>query len=73
MRRIVLVLLIAGALGMCSPVLAQNAPSPSAAPVAAARGRPWIRLAIFIPVSVLLGAGTVVVYRMGAARGWRSQ
>jgi hypothetical protein len=32
--------------------------------------KPWGRLAIFIPISVLLGAGTVVARRALHARGW---
>ncbi len=33
-------------------------------------GRPWGRLAIFIPVSLALGAGAVYGRRLARDRGW---
>jgi hypothetical protein len=33
-------------------------------------GRPWGRLAIFVPVSLALGAGAIYGRRLGRNRGW---
>lgn len=84
MRRFVLGLLAASAISLAPDVAVAQAPSPAEAPVETLSpavvdegeaeddgdARPWWRLAIFVPVSALLGAGVVLGRRAARARGW---
>jgi hypothetical protein len=67
MKKFVVAVVIACALVLTTPALAQPSPAPVAAQES---GRPWWRLAIFVPVSLLLGGGVVVVRRTARGRGW---
>jgi hypothetical protein len=59
--------LTAPALALTAPALAQTTPAPATAQVS---HRPWWRLAIFVPASLLGGAGVVVARRAARDRGW---
>jgi hypothetical protein len=72
MKKLAVTLVLLGALAMPAPALAQSAPSSTTAPATTqttAQRKPWTRLAIFIPVSVLAGVGIVYVRRLAADRG----
>jgi len=62
MKRLTVVLIVAAMLLVTTPAYAQT--------VSGAHGRPWWRLFIFIPVSVLVGAGVAVGRRIARDRGW---
>jgi hypothetical protein len=73
MRRITAGVLLA--LGLLLAVPARSADAQSPAPVTETAddtesGRPWGRLAIFIPVSVAIGAAAMYGRRLARDRGW---
>lgn len=84
MRTFVVGLLVASAISLTPAAVSAQAPPPAEAPVetlsptvvdeGAAEddgdGRPWWRLAIFVPVSALLGVGVVLGRRAARERGW---
>ena len=56
------------------PAVAAHAqsPAPAAETTDDDGGRPWGRLAIFIPLSVAIGAGAIYARRAARDRGWLS-
>ena len=70
MRRLLVVLVIAGACLLGGAAAAKEPPGPTAAPATPAHTRPWARLAIFIPASVVIGGAAIFGYRAATARGW---
>ena len=63
MRRVTVALLVVAMFVMTTPAYAQTVSGSHS-------GRPWWRLFIFVPVSVLLGAGVAVGRRIARDRGW---
>lgn len=84
MRTLVVALLVASAISLSPAVVSAQAPQPAEAPTETLApdvvdetaveddgdGRPWWRLAIFVPLSALLGAGVVLGRRAARERGW---
>ena len=83
MRKLVLALLLAFAVSLSPAAASAQAPpadapaetlSPEVVDESAAEdegdARPWWRLAIFVPLSALLGAGVVLGRRAARERGW---
>jgi hypothetical protein len=68
MKRFAAVVVLTVALLLARPASSQQ-PVPTDAP-AAHESKPWVRLALFIPASFALGAGTVFVRRRLRERGW---
>jgi len=58
------------ALSIVVVTLVVTSPAYAQAAAGSHGGRPWWRLAIFVPVSVLVGAGVVVGRRIARNRGW---
>lgn len=76
MRRLAAIFVVMFALGVAGHAAAETAPAGSAVPSASPATiqttgphRPWVRLAIFIPVSVLLGVGAFTGRRIVRDRG----
>jgi hypothetical protein len=76
-RQLAAVFVVLIALALPGRAAAETAPAATAVPGASPAAtqptgehRPWGRLAIFVPVSVLLGVGAITGRRIARDRGW---